>query len=70
MDVLENQFRGFFQEQGEGGVEDIGGGETIMEISRQGADGFSHIGQKGDDIMFRHLLYFVDPVDIKGRPSS
>ncbi len=34
MDVLEDDFRGFFQKQSEGSIQDVGGGETVMEIFR------------------------------------
>ena len=66
VDILEDQVRGLFQEQGQGSVEDIGRGESVMEVFREGTDIFSHAGQKGDDIVFRLFLDFIHPLNIKG----
>src|SRR5215471_8392500 len=61
--VLDDQSGGIDQQQGISGINDIGGGQSVMDIACLRANVFCKGGGKGNDVVAGSLLYLADPGD-------
>ena len=63
LQVVQQNIGGFFQQDGHGGVQHIGRGQSQMDVPTGRAHVFSHIGQEGDHVVLGDLFQFIDPFD-------
>ena len=64
--IRDQDIRGAGQLHVETGIQYVGRGHSLMYETRfVAADMFRKVGQKGDNIMFRHSLYFVNARDVE-----
>ena len=69
-DIVDDDVRGVAHERGEGGIEDIGGGEPQMDIAGIRAHLLANRGQERDDVVLHDLFESVDPLDAGSPPFS
>ncbi len=62
-EVDEEIFERFLDEERQGRVDDVVGGQAEMDVARVRPDLFGDRGQEGDDVVLDDLLDGVDPVD-------
>ena len=61
LQIVQQDIGGFLQQDGHGGIQHIGGGQTQVDVTAGRSHMLGHIGQEGDHVVLGDPFQLIDP---------